>query len=108
MTIFNVHGQVDNNVNGPLGNPVRIDTLTKVSYIHVEWHSVSIEGLSNVTFTIMAANDAHVALSQYPDDLHTYTYELVIGGWKNKKSVNIMHVHREIQNICMVKYNAYT
>ena len=87
-----------------LGNPVRIDTLTKVSYIHVERHDVSIEGLANATFTIMAANDAHVALSQYPDDLNIYTYEIVIGGWKNKKSVNTIHVHRKFKAYALIQY----
>ena len=38
-------------------------------------------------FEVKASNDAHLALSQYYGIWKNNSYEIVIGGWINKKSV---------------------
>jgi hypothetical protein len=38
-------------------------------------------------FEVMACNDAHIALTQSPGNTSYNTFEVVIGGWGNTKSV---------------------
>ena len=38
-------------------------------------------------FTVKSCSDAHIALSSIPGDTTQKTYEIVLGGWSNTKSV---------------------
>ena len=66
---------------------VRIDTPNDYHYIYLNDHGVDIQGHNNISFRVRAGNDAHIALSLDKNNWDTHTYEIVIGGWKNSRSV---------------------
>ena len=48
---------------------------------------VSVKGRTDVVFDVQACNDAHVALSSFSNLQNVMTYEVVLSGWSNQRSV---------------------
>ena len=52
-----------------------------------KYHWVSVVGHNFLIFSVQAENDAHLALSAVPGNAKVHTYEVVIGGWGNSKTL---------------------
>ena len=70
-----------------VGDIIKIYTEEKFGYIYLNNFGVDVQKRTHIAFSIRAKNDAHVALSKFEDDPSFETYEIVIGGWNNQKSV---------------------
>jgi len=64
-----------------------ITVLTPAVYDYQYLPEVPVSKKSSVTFRVRAAADAHIALSNVYGDTERRTYEIVLGGWNNTKSV---------------------
>ena len=59
--------------------------ITTTDYDYSQFY-VTVNGRTDIMFTVMACNDAHIALSTIPGNFDTMTMEFVIGGWYNTRS----------------------
>lgn len=66
---------------------VPLSTPDRYIYQYVHDMGVDITGHTSITFQVMACNDAHIALSQSKGVDTNNTYEIVIGGWSDQRSV---------------------
>ena len=62
---------------------LRVTTLPERNYNQL---SKSMTIPDSIVFRVQACRDAHVALSKYFNNVHTDTYEIIIGGNGNKNS----------------------
>ena len=62
---------------------LRVTTLPEKNYNQL---SKSITNQNSIVFRVQACRDAHVALSEFFNNVHTRTYEIVIGGNGNTNS----------------------
>ena len=53
----------------------------------------------HIVFKVMACSDVHVGLASYPGIFYAQMYEVIIGGWDNKKSA----IRKEVQGTIMVE-----
>ncbi|KAK2164300.1 hypothetical protein LSH36_66g05034 [Paralvinella palmiformis] len=72
---------------GSVGDIIKIYTEEKFGYIYLNNFGIDVKKVSHIAFSIRARNDAHVALSKFENNPGFETYEIVIGGWNNEKSV---------------------
>ena len=70
-------------VSHPTGNTYSVHTSKRYDYAYA-WITVLSQ---NITFTVRACRDAHIALSKTRENVRADTYEIVIGGWGNSKAV---------------------
>ncbi|XP_061164284.1 sushi, von Willebrand factor type A, EGF and pentraxin domain-containing protein 1-like isoform X2 [Saccostrea echinata] len=64
---------------------IEVSTADNRKYVKLSTHCIVAAGRSFYTFQVKAKNDAHIALMSEDDDARPL-YEIVIGGWGNKKS----------------------
>ena len=61
--------------------------ITPSVYDYQYLPEVPVSKKTHVSFRVRAAAEAHVALSNVYGDTDRRTYEIVLGGWNNSKSV---------------------
>ncbi len=67
---------------------LEIRTPNDYTYFYLEdYGRPSVAEGKNVTFRVRARNDAHITLSRTKGNWLTDSYELVIGGWNNERTV---------------------
>lgn len=70
------------------GSLIRIETPNAFNYIYLDEYGITIsENITALSFSVRANNDAHIALSKTKGETDVDSYEVVIGGWSNQKSV---------------------
>jgi farsoic acid methyltransferase len=62
-----------------------ITLMTSVVYDYNQFYFTVYER-TNITFSVKACNDVHIALSTIPNIFEQQVMEFVIGGWMNSKS----------------------
>jgi hypothetical protein len=64
-----------------------ISTRNNYVYHYVINDGIDVRGHTSIAFSVMACNDAHIALSKNNGVDSSDTYEIVIGGWGDHQSV---------------------
>ena len=85
FTIQSVFFQMQKNVLSISDNYITVFTPAKYDYVFLP--GIRVNHRPYLTFKVKAKCDVHVALSTLYGDTENKTYEILIGGWNNTKSV---------------------